>query len=36
MAADVAAADVDSQEVVELITTGRSRRQPALAVREET
>jgi len=36
MAADVAAADVDSQEVVELITTGRSRRQPAFAVREET
>ncbi len=36
MAADVAAADVDSQEVVELITTGRSRRQPAHAVREET
>jgi len=36
MVADVAAADVDSQEVVELITTGRYRRQPAHAVREET
>src|SRR6266851_5071563 len=36
MVADVATANVDSQEVVELITTGRSRRQPGLAVREET
>jgi D-xylose transport system ATP-binding protein len=34
MVADLATAEVDSREVVELITTGRSHRQPPLAVRE--
>lgn len=35
MVADVAASEVDSQEVVQLITTGRSSRRPPLVARED-